>query len=92
MSIPIKAKVRISAVVPKSIRGALDAYKKSAGLKSRSAAAAEALRQWAEEYQREARVAEAVARYGSAYAKDAELETTRAEGLSALIDETRKSA
>lgn len=75
--------------MPVAIRQALDRFMRSARLPSRSAAVAEALAQWAEEFQRESRVAEARARYGAAYAADAALEERRAAANLPLAGRTR---
>ena len=91
MDIP-PASARISAVVPVAIRRSLDLFMKTAGLPSRSAAVAEALTQWAEDFERESRVAEASARYGSAYAADAKLEERRATANLRLIPRRRRKA
>jgi len=71
--------VKLSAAVFPWTLQALDALRRSRKLRSRSAAVAVALAEWAGEYQRDSRIGEAVARYGSRYAKAAARERTEAE-------------
>lgn len=84
-------KGRISAVVPVSVIKALDIFKKTAALRSRSAAAAQALADWVREFQREARMQKVVEKYSKAYRTSADWEVGRAEKMLPLMESTRKS-
>ena len=84
-----QTKARISAVVPVSIVQALKDFQKSAGLKSMSAAAAEALADWAEDAQRDERVKKAVAKYGAIFSKDADFGEAQAKKLAPLYKMAR---
>lgn len=74
-----RRKVKVSAAVHSWTLAALDRLRRERKLRSRSAALAEALGDWAKEYQREMRVSEAVARYGKRYEKAAESEAAQAD-------------
>ncbi len=82
-------KTRISAVVPIFIVEALRTFKKSAGLRSMSAAAAEALADWAAESQRDARVKKTLAKYAAAYKRDASFGEERAKKMLPLVKASR---
>lgn len=86
---PHPPKTRISAVVPVFIARALRDFQKSAGLKSMSAAAAEALADWAQEAQRDARVKKAVAKFGPAFKRDASFAAKRAKSMGPLFRASR---
>ena len=84
------SKARISAVVYSRVVAALDVFKRKAGLKSRSAAVARALAEWAEEAGREGRVQRALSKYGKAYEASREWEERRARQMLALVHSRRR--